>query len=320
MDSWKCRTRMGSSSLGVVMSEIISSFRSKLDLEAVRERFPEISDSETPIWHGSPALMSMSGKYALAGLVLVIHLVFYWAAKYDTVIEGEANLNLVVGLAKTIIDISGVLGFAIMMLLVAKVNHYLNTSTSGGWTTSWLLINGLIPLIWYITTLINSFLIFIGYHGFDHFIGEHIPVWKDWYYLVLGVFSSISAVALTAHYSNAFQYAITDKRVHIRKKFLYFDSSTVGIPFEKVENLKVEPSIIGRIFGFGNIHVITDGMQSNISDDNVSIKQSSFLNPLSWIFIQRKNNPSSQDPSECLYCINEPMSVYALINELIDNS
>ena len=161
MDSWKCRTRMGSSSLGVVMSEIISSFRSKLDLEAVRERFPEISVSETPIWHGRPALMSMSGKYALAGLVLAIHLVFYWAAKYDTVIEGEANLNLVVGLAKTIMDISGVLGFAIMMLLVAKVNHYLNTSTSGGWTTSWLLINGLIPLIWYITTLINSFLIFI---------------------------------------------------------------------------------------------------------------------------------------------------------------
>ena len=111
------------------MSEIISSFKSKLDLEAVRERFPEISDSETPIWHGSPALMSMSGKYALAGLVLVIHLIFYWAAKYDTVIEGEANLNLVVGLAKTIIDISGVLGFAIMMLLVAKVNHFLNTST-----------------------------------------------------------------------------------------------------------------------------------------------------------------------------------------------
>ena len=48
------------------MSEIISSFRSKLDIQGVREKFPEISDSETPLWHGSPALMSMSGKYALA--------------------------------------------------------------------------------------------------------------------------------------------------------------------------------------------------------------------------------------------------------------
>ena len=143
------------------MSEIISSFRSKLDIQGVREKFPEISDSETPIWHGSPALMSMSGKYTLAGLVLLTHMVFYWAAKYDTVIEGEANLNLVVGIAKTIIDISGVFGFAILMLVFAKINHYLNTSTSGGWTTSWLLINGLIPLIWHISTIINSFFLLI---------------------------------------------------------------------------------------------------------------------------------------------------------------
>ena len=302
------------------MSEIISSFRSKLDIQGVRAKFPEISDSETPIWHGSPTVMSMSGKYVLAGLVLLTHMVFYWAAKYDTVIEGEANLNLVVGIAKTIIDISGVFGFAILMLVFAKINHYLNTSTSGGWTTSWLLINGLIPLIWHISTIINSFLMFIGYNGFDNFIGEHIPVWRDWYYLMLGLLSSLSAIAMTIHYRNSFQYAITDKRVHIRKKFLYFDSSAIGIPFEKVENLKVEPSIIGRIFGFGNIHVITDGIKSNVSEDNDHNKQTSSSNPLKWIFIKRKNNPSSQDPSECLYCIKEPMSVYALINQLIDNS
>ena len=99
-------------------------------------------------------------------------------AKYDTVIEGEANLNLVIGLAKAIIDISGVLGFAIIMLLVAKINHYLNTSTSGGWTTSWLLVNGLIPLFWY-TGSHKLNLVFIGYHGFDHFIGEpYIPMEK----------------------------------------------------------------------------------------------------------------------------------------------
>ena len=137
---------------------------------------------------------------------------------------------------------------------------------------------------------------------------------------MLGLLSSLSAIAMTIHYRNSFQYAITDKRVHIRKKFLYFDSSAIGIPFEKVENLKVEPSVIGRIFGFGNIHVITDGIKSNVSEDNGHNKQTSSSNPLKWIFIKRKNNPSSQDPSECLYCIKEPMSVYALINQLIDNS
>ena len=66
--------------------------------------------------------------------------------------------------------------------------------------------------------------------------------------------------------------------------------------------------------------MITDGIKSNVSEDNDHNKQTSSSNPLKWIFIKRKNNPSSQDPSECLYCIKEPMSVYALINQLIDNS
>ena len=129
-------------------------------------------------------------------------------------------------------------------------------------------------------------------------------------------------MAITTHYRNSFQYAITDKRVHLRKKFLYFDSSTLGIPFEKVENLKVEPSVIGRIFGFGNIHVITDGIQSEANIEDKSRGNSSF--PLSfllgWILIQRKKSASTEDPSQCLFCIKDPMSVYSLINELIDNS
>ena len=109
------------------------------------------------------------------------------------------------------------------------------------------------------------------------------PMWLDWYYPLLGVLSASFSVAITTHYRNSFQYAITDKRVHIRKKFLYFDSSTLGIPFEKVENLKVEPSMIGRIFGFGNIHVITDGIHTEASIENKPSRTSSL--PLSLIHI-----------------------------------
>ena len=147
-------------------------------------------------------------------------------------------------------------------------------------------------------------------------------MWLDWYYPLLGVLSASFSVAITTHYRNSFQYAITDKRVHIRKKFLYFDSSTLGIPFEKVENLKVEPSMIGRIFGFGNIHVITDGIHTEASIENKPSRTSSL--PLSflfgWIFVQRKKSPSTEDPSQCLFSVKDPMSVYSLINELIDNS
>ena len=297
------------------MNDKINNFRSQLDIHEVKEKFPEMTESETPIWQGSPALMSMSGKYALSMLVLLVHLIFFWAAKFEDV-EGEGNLNLVVGLAKVILDISGVFGFVIVMMIIAKINHYLNTSTSGGWTTSWLLINGLIP---FTIVLFDWGGKIIG--NFTDGVPD-TPMWLDWYYPLLGGLSAFFSLAITTHYRNSFQYAITDKRVHIRKKFLYFDSSTIGIPFEKVENLKVEPSIIGRIFGFGNIHVITDGIQSDARDEEQSGEGSSIISSILFglILSQRKGSPSTEDPSQCLFCINDPMSIYSLINELIDNS
>ena len=210
---------------GEIMSDFVNRYRQKVNPEEVRSRFSEITDSETPIWSGRPSPMSMVGRYILAILVLMIHLVFFWAAKFEDV-DGEGNLNLVVGLAKVILDISGVFGFVIVMMVIAKINHYLNVSTSGGWTTSWLVLNGLIPFT--IVLLDWSGKLLGG-------IFENIPdtpMWLDWYYPLLGVLSSSFAIAMTPHYRNAFQYAITDKRVHIRKKFLYLDTSAVGIPFD----------------------------------------------------------------------------------------
>ena len=315
MDSRQRRTCMGSSTLGDKMEELINSYKSQIDINEVKDRFPEMTESETPIWYGGPVLMSMAGKYALSLLVLLVHVIFFWAAKFEDV-EGQGNLNVLVGLAKVILDVSGVLGFVIVMMLIAKINHYLNTSTSGGWTTTWLIVNGLIPFT----------IVILDWGG--KIIGNFTdgipdtPMWLDWYYPVLGLLSASFSLALTTHYRKSFQYAITDKRVHIRKKFLYFDSSTIGIPFEKVENLKVEPPIIGKIFGFGNIHVITDGIQSESRNEDQSGRVSSPLLSIlfGWVFMQRKKSPSTEDPSQCLFCINDPMSVYSLINELIDNS
>ena len=102
-------------------------------------------------------------------------MVFFSAAKFEDV-EGEGNLNLVVGLAKLILDVSGVFGFVIVMMLIAKINHFLNTSTSGGWTTSWLVINGLIPFT----------IVILDWGG--KLVGNFTdgvpdtPMWLDWYY------------------------------------------------------------------------------------------------------------------------------------------
>ncbi|MBK69882.1 MAG: hypothetical protein CMB53_00565 [Euryarchaeota archaeon] len=297
------------------MSDYVNKYKQKVNPEEVRSRFSEITESETPIWSGGPSALSMIGRYALAILVLLIHLIFFWAAKFENV-NGEGNLNLVIGLAKVILDISGVFGFVIVMLLIAKINHYLNVSTSGGWTTSWLVLNGLIPFTIVILDWSGKLL-----GNFTEGVPD-TPMWLDWYYPLLGVLSSSFAIAMTTHYRNAFQYAITDKRVHIRKKFLYLDTSAVGIPFDKVENLKVDPPIIGKILGFGSLHIITDG---GVNDENHNInhiekdtKSGVFRLMFGWIFAQRSRGDFRDDPSSCLHAISEPMEVYRLINELMD--
>jgi len=307
------------------MSEYVERFSSKINEDSVRAAFPEMTDSETPVWAGSPSFFSMAGHYFLAILILVIHLMFFWAAEGPDV-EGEGQANFAIGIFKWILDVSGVLGFVIVLFAVAKINHYLNFSTSSRWTTTWLLLNGAIPLLMVVADLSGKVL-----GSFMEDIPDS-PQWFQVYYLILGILSSASMAALTVLYQRAFQYAITDRRIHIRKEFLYFDSSAHGISFDNIENLKVDPSIIGKVLGFGNVHMVTAsgiGLREDESGigaglvadaDSVSSEGGGSLTraAFGWISAQRQRTTVDQDPQDCLYGVRNPMGIYRLINELID--
>ena len=307
------------------MSEYVERFRAEIDERSVRVAFPEMTDSETPIWAGSPSFFSMAGHYFLATLILVIHLMFFWAAEGPDV-EGEGQANFAIGIFKWILDVSGVLGFVVVLFAVAKINHYLNFSTSSRWTTTWLLLNGAIPLLMVVADLSGKVL--------GSFMDEipDSPQWFQIYYLILGIFSSASMAALTVMYQRAFRYAITDRRIHIRKEFLYFNTSAHGISFDNIENLKVAPSIIGKALGFGNVHMVTAsgiGLREDESGigaglvanaDSISSEGGRSLTraAFGWISAQRQRTTVDQDPEDCLYGIRSPMRIYRLINELVD--
>jgi hypothetical protein len=140
-------------------------------------------------------------------------------------------------------------------------------------------------------------------------------------------------IIFTILYQKSFQYAITDKRIHIRKQFLYFDTSVHGISLQKVENLKADPTILGKIFGFGNVHIVTGsgvglqveslgvsvGISEDGEDENIPTGlRRFFLVIFGWISIQRSKSVMATDPSNCLYGIKNPMEKYRLINELMD--
>ena len=308
------------------MSKYVDRFRSKIDERSVRAAFPEMTDTETPIWAGSPSFFSMAGHYFLATLILVIHLMFFWAAEGPDV-EGEGQANFAIGIFKWILDVSGVLGFVIVLFAVAKINHYLNFSTSSKWTTTWLLLNGTIPLLMVVADLSGKVL------GTSMEDIPDTPQWLQIYYLALGILSSASMVVLTVMYQRAFRYAITDRRIHIRKEFLYFDTSAHGISFDNIENLKVDPSIIGKVLGFGNVHMVTAsgiglredeagigaGLLASDADSTSSERGGGLTRAaFGWISAQRQRTTVDQDPEDCLYGVRNPMGIYRLINELVD--
>ena len=302
-------------------------FRSKIDERSVRAAFPEMTDSETPVWTGSPSFFSMAGHYALALIILVIHLMFFWAAAGPAV-EGEGQANFAIGIFKWILDVSGVLGFVIVLFVVAKINHYLNFSTSSKWTTTWLLLNGAIPLLMVLADFSGK-LLGIYVEGVPD-----TPQWLQIYYLALGILSSASIVVLTVLYQHAFRYAITDRRIHIRKQFLYLDTSAHGISFDNIENLKVAPSIIGKVPGFGNVHMVTAsgiglredetgigaGLAANADSTSSGGGRSLPRAAFGWVSAQRQRTTVDRDPKDCLYGVRNPMGIYRLINELIDIS
>lgn len=309
----------------VTMGSYIDDFRSSVDSEAIRSYFPEITETEEPIWRGRPTSLSMADKYVLGILVLFIHLLFFAGDWLEP--EGDGRANFIISLIVNLVDLTGAMGFAIIMLLLTKINHYANFSTSGKWTTSWLLVASIIPLIWKIIDIVEWLFGLVGYE-----FSNPLPTWDHLWFAPLGVFSFLLMSLFTMLYQRSFDYAITDKRIHIRKNLLYLDTDVHGISFHKVENLKADPTILGRILGFGNVHIVTGsgvglqveslGLGTGITTD-VRRTHSGYRRVFSliigWITIQRERSEMSADPANCLYGVKSPMDIYRLINELMDS-
>jgi len=307
----------------IEVSSYIDTFKSEIDENSVKADFPEITESETPIWRGKPSLLSMMDKYILATIVLFIHLAFFFGAWLDPP-EGGGQANFVFALLMWIVNNTGVVGFVLAMLTLTKLNHYGNFSTSGRWTTIWLLISSLFPLIWKLMDIFQWFsgLLNLGFQN-------PLPSWSFSWFLPIGFVSFAIMASFTVLYQNAFQYVITNKRIHLRKKFLYLDSNIHGIPYSQVENLKSDPSVIGRIFGFGNVHIITSsgvglqsestGMSIGVGNDEANPSVGPIPSVFGWVSKQRQRSVMAKDPADCLFGIRNPMDVYRLINDLIDN-
>jgi hypothetical protein len=314
------------------MGEAIEHFLARTNTEKARHAIREMSEYELPIYHSAPTRISMLGKYVLALMVLGVHLLFYWGTGMDAPSGDDANAGLI--FLHATVNILGISGFFLCMLILTKINHFMNFSTAGKWFTRALMLISITPGIFFLEEQVTEGVLstVIGWVGTAP--ESFIPIdWSPSLYLIFGIGFSIFLVFLTEFYRKAFIYAITDKQVYMNKEFLrVLDSASHAISLDHVENLKVERGLVGRLANIGNVHMITaSGM--GLREDSVEVSgaaaaaalpDSKSSNPVFRVFkmliammkFQRTRKAVDDNPEDCFFGVRNPVLVQKLVNEL----
>ena len=201
------------------MNQLVSEPIDLIDEELARKKFSLSDIDEIPMWMGSPTFLSYSPKYIVAAIIFFIHFIFYRAA-VTLYAEGKEGMGYTfLRIIDQLFDLIDIFAFIIVMLFIARINHFLNISTSNLRTTFFLIMIGLIPSFWYMTNIIDWLLVVLGKEALN------VPEWLDEWFLVLGIINSLIFLFYTVISQFSYSYLITDKKIYLRKKILFFYSS-----------------------------------------------------------------------------------------------
>jgi hypothetical protein len=298
------------------LNEIISDSIDSINEDLVRKKFSLVGVDETPIWTGSPTFLSYYPRYFLAAIIFLTHLIFYRVAVTVYAEGKEGIFYTLLRIIDQLFDLIDVFAFIIVMLLIARINYFLNISTSNFKTTLFLLIIGLFPSIWYMTNVIDWILLLLGKEGLN------IPEWFDTWFLALGIINTIIFLIYTLISQFSYSYLITEKNIFIKRKILFIYNSITIFSLDELANLKTQTSYFGKIMGYGNILPISKEdleIQPKVKIERVGFQKVIHIIKL-FISYKRVKKESHTTPSECLFGIRKPMAVYELANELMDKN
>jgi hypothetical protein len=298
------------------LNEIISDSIDSINEDLVRKKFSLVGVDETPIWTGSPTFLSYYPRYFLAAIIFLTHFIFYRVAVTVYAEGKEGIFYTLLRIIDQLFDLIDVFAFIIVMLLIARINYFLNISTSNFKTTLFLLIIGLFPSIWYMTNVIDWILLLLGKEGLN------IPEWFDTWFLALGIINTIIFLIYTLISQFSYSYLITEKNIFIKRKILFIYNSITIFSLDELANLKTQTSYFGKIMGYGNILPISKEdleIQPKVKIERVGFQKVIHIIKL-FISYKRVKKESHTTPSECLFGIRKPMAVYELANELMDKN
>ena len=286
--------------------------------DSLREKF-RLTGDEKILKDVKPSIFAFLPMYLVALIILGAHMLFGidWDASSDD--------NMLVKTMIFLLEISdiGEIGFVMVMLGVAWFNRMLNGSTSGKWTTIFLLVVAFTPPV----LRLDDFIAWIM--GKD---AGFIPL-DDFSYSLFGIFWAALLTLFTVFYQRSFHYAITNHRV-IFTQHLIIPGDGRRILFDNINEVRTQRTMMGAMFGYNTI-ICDTGSQLGIGEDAMSVSVGSapsntttevgtdgqIIKPLykklfAFVTYQRTRKIDLPDPRFSFFCITNWKSIEQLLNEM----
>lgn len=285
--------------------------------DSLREKF-RLTGEEEILKDVKPSIFAFVPMYLVSLIILGAHFLFAidWNASSDD--------NFLVKTMIFLIELSdvGEIGFVLVMLGVAWFNRMMNGTTSGKWTTLFLLAVALTPPLLRLDDLIAWFM--------DKDSG-FIPL-DNFSYTLFGIFWASLFTLFTVFYQRSFHYAITNHRV-IFTQHLIIPGDGRRILFDNINEIRTQRTMLGAMFGYNTI-ICDTGSQLGIGEDSMSVSvgaaggggsdasvdgqvtKSLFKKMFAFLTYQRTRKIDLPDPRFSFFCITNWKSIEELLNEM----
>ncbi len=285
--------------------------------DSLREKF-RLTGEEEILKDVKPSIFAFVPMYLVSLIILGAHFLFAidWNASSDD--------NFLVKTMIFLIELSdvGEIGFVLVMLGVAWFNRMMNGTTSGKWTTLFLLAVALTPPL----LRLDDFIAWImdkdsGFIPLDNFS-----------YTLFGIFWASLFTLFTVFYQRSFHYAITNHRV-IFTQHLIIPGDGRRILFDNINEIRTQRTMLGAMFGYNTI-ICDTGSQLGIGEDSMSVSvgaaggggsdasvdgqvtKSLFKKMFAFLTYQRTRKIDLPDPRFSFFCITNWKSIEELLNEM----
>ena len=240
-------------------------------------------------------------------------------AAYDNHIPFEALGDHLTGQSHYVV---GMVGLLLTGFVAIRLIHFNNGMLHGRVMSLWMVIAVSAPALAHVVAALS-----LKNPVSGEVVGE--PPMELFYYCG-AVFWLVSTIS-TRMYQKSFHYVLTDQRVHFDQSLIYLWSKLHTINLHKIENVIVESSLIGRVLGFGNVHLLTSsGIGIESESTSLGIAASSDTGAgrslprriIRGVFLilthRRSRKKALPDPTSCLFGVSSPTELHPLINDCID--